>query len=43
MKTTKTVAVWNPLIRIGHWGLVISFFTAYLTEDDLMTQHAWAG
>jgi cytochrome b len=39
----KTVQVWIPLIRIGHWTLVIAFFTAYLTEDDFMTQHVWAG
>jgi len=31
------------LIRIGHWTLVIAFFTAYFTEDDFMNLHAWAG
>ena len=43
--TTKqtTVKVWDPLIRIGHWTLVIAFFTAYFTEDDFMTLHVWAG
>ena len=39
----KTLKVWDPLIRIGHWTLVIAFFTAYFTEDDFMTLHAWAG
>jgi len=39
----KTIKVWDPLIRIGHWTLVIAFFTAYFTEDDFMTLHAWAG
>jgi cytochrome b len=39
----KTLKVWEPLIRIGHWTLVIAFFTAYFTEDDFMTLHAWAG
>jgi cytochrome b len=39
----KTVQVWSPLIRIGHWTLVIAFFTAYFTEDDFMNLHAWAG
>jgi cytochrome b len=39
----KTVKVWSPLIRIGHWALVISFFTAYFTEDDFITLHVWAG
>lgn len=39
----KAVKVWSPLIRIGHWTLVIAFFTAYFTEDDFMNLHAWAG
>jgi len=39
----ESVEVWEPLIRIGHWTLVIAFFTAYLTEDDLMPVHVWAG
>ena len=43
MNNTKIVNVWDPLVRIGHWTLVIAFFTAYFTEDDFMTQHVWAG
>ena len=39
----KTVKVWDLLVRIGHWTLVIAFFTAYFTEDDFMTLHIWAG
>lgn len=39
----ESVTVWDPLIRAGHWALVIAFFTAYLTEDDLMAVHVWAG
>lgn len=39
----ESVKVWGPLIRIGHWTLVIAFFTAYLTEDELMPVHVWAG
>lgn len=39
----RIVNVWDPLIRIGHWTLVIAFFTAYFTEDDLMDVHTWAG
>ena len=38
-----TVKIWDPLIRIGHWTLVTAFFTAYLTEDDFVTLHVWAG
>ena len=38
-----TVAVWDPLVRIGHWGLVAAFFTAYIAGDDAQTVHVWAG
>jgi cytochrome b len=37
------IRVWDPVVRIGHWTLVIAFFVAYFTEDDYLTQHAWAG
>jgi len=30
---TAMIRVWHPLIRIGHWGLVVAFATADLTED----------
>ena len=39
----NTIRVWDPIVRIGHWTLVLSFFVAYFTEDDLLTQHVWAG
>lgn len=39
----KMVEVWDPLVRIFHWSLVLSFFTAYFTEDDWMSLHVWAG
>lgn len=37
------VRVWDPLVRIFHWSLVVSFFLAYFTEDDFLTLHVWAG
>jgi cytochrome b len=39
----NTVKVWDPVVRIGHWTLVIAFFTAYFTEDDFLITHVWAG
>ena len=38
-----TIKVWDPIVRIGHWTLVLAFFISYFTEDDLITQHVWAG
>ena len=37
------IFVWDLLVRIGHWLLVLFFFVAYFTEDDLLTIHSWAG
>lgn len=37
------VRIWDPLVRIGHWILVAAFAVAYITEDDFLTIHSWAG
>lgn len=41
--TPKMVRVWDPLVRVFHWGLAGSFAIAFLTEDDLLALHVWAG
>ena len=43
MNTTNEVKVWDPLVRIFHWSLVIAFTVAYLSEDDWQELHVWAG
>lgn len=40
---TAQIRVWDPFVRFFHWGLVAAYFIAYVTEDDLMGVHAWAG
>jgi cytochrome b len=43
MKSQETIKVWDLPLRIFHWLLVAGFLVAYLTEDDLLTIHVWAG
>ncbi len=38
-----TLRVWDPLIRLFHWSLVIGFTVAYFTEEEWLTAHTTAG
>lgn len=40
---TATVRVWDPLVRVFHWGLVAAFATAWLTADEVQPVHEFAG
>ena len=35
--------VWDLLVRVFHWVLVVGFFTAYLVEPEDSPAHVWAG
>ncbi|OSQ27666.1 cytochrome b/b6 domain-containing protein [Thalassospira sp. MCCC 1A03138] len=37
------VKVWDPLVRIFHWGLAASFAIAWITADEWDALHHWAG
>jgi cytochrome b len=39
----RTVQVWDPLVRVFHWALVLGFFAAYFSGDATLTLHVWAG
>ena len=37
------IKVWDPAVRIFHWGLVTAYVVAYFTADDYPELHEWAG
>lgn len=39
----QSIKVWDPLVRIFHWSLAISFALAWLTADEWDDLHEWAG
>jgi cytochrome b len=43
MSTQSRAYVWDPLVRLFHWSLVAGFLVAFITEDDLLDVHVWAG
>lgn len=43
MNTPHQIPVWDPVLRIFHWGLAGAFITAYVVGDDLMDVHTLAG
>lgn len=38
-----TVKVWDLLIRIFHWSLVLCFTVAWISADEWQDLHEWAG
>ena len=43
LNNSNEIKVWDPLIRIFHWSLVIFFALAYFTEDEWLGIHSSAG
>ncbi|WOJ90340.1 cytochrome b/b6 domain-containing protein [Methylocapsa polymorpha] len=45
--TTSAVAVWDPVVRFGHWALVLAFAIAYFSaeeeKDGPDALHVWSG
>lgn len=43
MDSGNEIKVWDPLVRIFHWSLVVTFFIAYLSGDEWESLHVTAG
>lgn len=43
MSDASTTKVWDPLVRIFHWSLVLFFFVCLFTEDEVLWLHVWCG
>ena len=38
-----TTRVWDPLVRLSHWGIALGVLVAYVSADDSSTIHGGAG
>lgn len=38
-----SVKVWDPFVRLFHWGLAASFVIAWITAEEWDSLHHWAG
>ncbi|VAX11525.1 Cytochrome b [hydrothermal vent metagenome] len=43
MNRSETIQVWDPLVRLFHWTLVLAFSIAFITEEDYLRLHSIAG
>lgn len=43
MNHKQEVKVWDPFVRLFHWSLVVAFTVAFVTEDEYLGVHSWAG
>ncbi len=43
MSTSPEIKVWDPLVRIFHWSLALSFLIGYFTGDEVLVAHVFAG
>jgi cytochrome b len=43
MQNLSKTKVWDPVVRVFHWTLVATFLITYITEEDFLSLHVWAG
>lgn len=39
----KIIRVWDPLVRVFHWSLVVAFIVAWLSGEEESLVHVYAG
>jgi cytochrome b len=39
----RTIKVWDPLVRMFHWTLVLSFLIGWISADEWDGLHLWTG
>jgi len=42
-RSPATARVWDPIVRVFHWSLVLSFGVAWFTSHSSERVHHWAG
>ena len=43
MNNKAGIKVWDPVVRLFHWTLIIAFTAAYFTEGEWQNIHVWSG
>lgn len=43
MSNDNAIKVWDLPVRLFHWSLAAAVLVAFVTEDDLLWAHTWAG
>ena len=43
MGKKRTIKVWDPFVRLFHWSLVGAFAICWITEDEWIDLHVYAG
>ena len=42
-RATRTIPVWDPIVRVGHWLLALTVLFAWLTRHSPGPWHEWIG
>jgi cytochrome b len=43
MSPQSTITIWDPLVRLFHWSLVLTFVAAYASGEEWLALHVPAG